>query len=533
MTSDSLIVQQSNVFYNYTLGFETTEIDLAKTAIKALGVGICSCVYLSDQKFWYRDKDDRIQFEWFREEGRQWDDTHSFQLESNHPEHIMEDLFLYLSASFHERRMSSEVPQTPYLRLSLPPILLERNGIQLPLYVNCKIFADGIAILTFQLDQTWSGVDEAYFIPEVVNLASQYYEKIWIDAKIQRLDAEAVMPHAFHEQLSVAGKPLTGPKVRRLLKRMQEQTLGEVQSALSEDGDVFQIGSKDVTLHQIVGTDGGDSWESNLSLCRSIYTGALTKIIVPEKGRDSSATEMPLLWVGRPAITLMRFGEQPEDKSEIVSKFGKSLSRILARSEEPEVDLPLSDDLRVFSDHTFHGERSALLWTWTRSLESPDDVWEDPDTVTSITAHQVLAELVEYCNMRLARACSLAQAPPSERHLMEAFQALSNAEMDLHIASNSGEINDALKYLVTKFGTLDQISSAKEAARWYLDEMRYQSDKRRTKIDICLTAALGLIGTTGLNGFLAEAFPRLTPKESLIASGLFVAAIFSWLWKKD
>ena len=178
MHLDSLIVQQSNVFYNYTLGFETTGVDLSKTAKKALGVEICSCVYLSDQKFWYRDKDNKIQFEWIREEGRQWDERHSFLLETNPPEHIMEELFLYLTASFHERRTSAEVSKTPYLRLSLPPILLERNGMKLSLPVNCKIFADGIAILTFQLDQTWNGIDEADFISEVVNLASQYYENI-------------------------------------------------------------------------------------------------------------------------------------------------------------------------------------------------------------------------------------------------------------------------------------------------------------------------------------------------------------------
>ena len=46
------------------------------------------------------------------------------------------------------------------MRVTLPPIVLENDDLTLPLFASLKVFADGIAILSFQLDTTWDKAEE-------------------------------------------------------------------------------------------------------------------------------------------------------------------------------------------------------------------------------------------------------------------------------------------------------------------------------------------------------------------------------------
>lgn len=68
----------------------------------------------------------------------------------------------------------------------------------------------------------------------------------------------------------------------------------------------------------------------------------------------------------------------------------------------------------------------------------------------------------------------------------------------IHKSSQAGEITDALEFLMTAAGTTGLIASAKEQARWYLDERRYKAEKRRSRVDRWLTAVFGIVGAAGL-----------------------------------
>ncbi len=195
---------------------------------------------------------------------------------------------------------------------------------------------------------------------------------------------------------------------------------------------------------------------------------------------------------------------------------------------DPPPKLP--PDLRLFGDYCFHGNRALLLWTWLRPEGKPADAWEDPTTRTALIENQARAEHFEYHNMRVARACAIAGSPPSDTHLMEAYETLVSAEDKIHHSSQSGEISDALSYLMSAVGTASLVSSGKERARWRLDELRYRAESRRTRTDRWIGFVFGLVGAAGLADLVFK--PHLIskyPKLDSVQAGMFsfvLAALF-------
>lgn len=204
------------------------------------------------------------------------------------------------------------------------------------------------------------------------------------------------------------------------------------------------------------------------------------------------------------------------------------------RSTTLEMPPDLPPDLRPFGDYCFHGNRALLLYTWLLPHEALANAWEESATRAVLMEHQARSEHIEYHNMRIARACEMAQSPPSDNHLMEAYETLASVHDVIHHSSQAGEITDALTYLLEEIGTAKLVAPAKEAARWHLDELRYRSDKRRTRADRWLSFVFGLVGTAGLADFairpyLVTAWPGLsrevTPLVAFGIAGLIVALI--------
>jgi len=498
-TAERLEVYQSNVFYNYTIGLSVTDVDLLKTAKKLLNSGLISSVCFSDNKCLYVDQKGQIQFEWIRLEGRYWDKSHKVNINPNIPHTEINDLVFCVELLFHEQRIEGqESRQLPsHFRAALPPIVLKSDDLTLPLFAWVKIFSDGIVILSFQLDTTWDGIGESRWISEIVNLFKYYFRSVFIDAKIQRLDANSLLPLSFHDEISIAGEIINNRKTKRLLKKMRQESLDVLDEALSEDGAKFEIGDKIWTLHEVAGSDQKEQWESTLDLCRSQYVNAIASQIVTISRHDILGFNDIKLWQGRPTISLMRFRDQPSTKDILLKKFSASMSRILIRSADLNNPPELPKDLRPSGDYCFHGNRSLLLWTWLRPEGAPDNAWDDQITRILLTENQARSEHFEYHNMRLARACSIAGDPPSYRHLIDSYETLSSAEETVYKSSQAGEITDALSYLMSVAGSIALIPSAKERARWKLDEFKYRFESRRTRIDRWIGFLFGLVGVTG------------------------------------
>lgn len=531
-----LRIDQANVFYNYAIGFEATSVDLVGTAVKLLKKGIAKAVFFSDLKFLYTDANGKVQIEWMQPQGRQWDPSWEIDFDSKVPADVAAELILAIEVSFFEHRIegpnAGKIP--PYLRVSLPPIVLESDELQLPIFASIKLFADGIAILSFQLDSTWDGVDEEYFVSNVVNLYQCYFSSIWVDSRIQQLDAETILPAAFQDEISLAGNPLGGRKVNKLLRKMRRESQALLDKDLDAQGRQFEIGNAQWSLHQIVGSKNQDSWESTIDLCRSEYSNTLSVILVLGRKQRKLQAQSAYSWQGRPSVVLMRFRRQPATKDDLLSAFAPSLSRILMRSTTLETPPNLPPDLRPFGDYCFHGNRALLLWTWLLPHGAPANAWEESATRAVLMQHQARSEHIEYHNMRIARACEMAQSPPSDNHLMEAYEILASVHDVIHHSSQAGEITDALTYLLGEIGTAKLVAPAKDAARWHLDELRYRSEKRRTRADRWLSFVFGLVGTAGLADFairpyLVTAWPGLsreaTPLVAFGIAGLIVALI--------
>lgn len=540
-TKSPLLVDQANVFYNYTIGFESTRIDLLKTAGKLLKKGIARAVFFSDFKFLYMNAKAEVQLEWIQPQGRQWDSSWKIRFGPDVPADAAREMILAIEGAFHEQIIEGREARqiAPYLRASLPPIVFESDDLSLPIFASVKLFADGIAILSFQLDTTWDGVDEDFFVSNIVNLYQRYFRSIWVDSRIQRLDAEGLLPTAFQDQISIAGNPLGGWKVKWLLRKMRKESRQLLNKALGEQGRRFDVGGEEWVLHEIAGSKGLDSWESTMDLCRSEYANALCGLIVTNHDKRNLGALPAFMWQGRPSVSLMRFREQPATKIDLLAQFAPSLSRILMRSTAVETPSDLPPDLRFFGDCCFYGNRSLLLWTWLRPEEAPENAWDDPGTRAALMGNQARSEHVEYYNMRIARACGWAQSPPSVGHLSEAYETLAFTEEVLHRSSQSGEVSGALEYLMAEFGTLKLVSSGKEAARWHLDELRYRSDRRRTRTDSWLSFVFGLVGTAGLADFairpyLVSAWPDIScetlPIVAFGVAGLIVLLIAGLIW---
>lgn len=524
----TLQVHQVNSFYNYTVGLDLTEVDLLKTAAKLLKSGLARTVCFSDLKAVHLDEDDTVQFEWIRPEGRVWDNRWSVKFSEALPKHAVDDLIFCLELSFHEERIEgAEAKQVPpHLRAALPPVILEREGVILPIHPWLKLHADGIMCISFQLDTTWHNLDEPDFIQDIVNLFQRYFDQVWVRADLQRMDAEQILPHAFEGDVSIGGHSIVGRKTRKLVKEMRRKASGVLDSSLGRDGQRFELHGESWELHPIAGSEDQDDWEATIDLCRSIYASAVASQVVARAGKKRHSKAGIQLWQGRPSISLMRFGDQPQSKDDLFSRYGPSLSRILLRSAQIDNPPPLPRDLRPFEDYAFHGNRALLLWTWLRPHSSPDDAWKDANTRAHLLENQARAEHFEYHNMRVARACATASSPPTDEQLVHAYETLANTDAVIHHSSQAGEITDALEFLMDAAGTSALIKSGKEQARWHLDERRYRNEKLRARVDRWLAGVFGFVGAAGLadlviQPLLQAMYPEwLEWKSGLVAFGL-------------
>jgi hypothetical protein len=537
-----LQVHQVNCFYNYTAGLVATDVDLLKTASNLLKSGIARTVCFSDLKSVYLDATGKIQLEWLQPEGRQWDSRWTVRFSENLQRRTAEELVFCLELSFNEQRIEGTEARLipPHLRAALPPLVLERDSYTLPVYPWLKIYSDGILTIGFQLDATWENLEEAVFIQDVVNLFQQYFDRVWVQADLQRMDAHQILPDAFGDAFSVAGQEVVGRKQSKLLKKMRRTSRKVLDESLEKDGQSFEIGGEPWLLHQIAGSEDQANWEATIDLCRSIYIGAVTSLVVPRAAQKDKRLRQVQLWQGRPSISLMRFRDQPDTKDELLARFGPSISRVLMRSSAIDLPPALPPDLRPFGDYCFHGNRALLLWTWLRPADSSDDVWTDINTRAHLLENQARAEHFEYHNLRIARACATASSPPSDDHLIGAYEVLATAESAIHHSSQAGEITEALDYLIEAAGTMELVASGKEHARWHLDERRYRTEKGRSRVDRWLTAVFGFVGAAGLadlvvQPFLQASYPQLGTKWlglfsfALAVSVVLLLAAIIWI----
>jgi hypothetical protein len=533
----SLKVNQANVFYNYTVGFESAQVDLLKTGRKLLKIGVSQSIFFSDFKCLYLDEHGQTQVEVVTPEWRNGDSNWKIEFGKSVPEHIANDLINSFQITFHENQFTHE--RGSFLRTNLPPIMLENGDSQIPLYASAKIHEDGIAILSFQFDGTWEGLDEKHFLSDVVNIYKRYFKSIWIDSRLQQLDSEVVLEDAFEDTFSIGGSYLTGWKVKRTINKLKRESQKVLDDAFQVAGHSFHLGGFDWSLHQIAGTENDAPWESTVELCRSIYSNALSGLIVT-RSKERKKSLKSFMWQGRPSISLLRFEEQPQTKIDLLNNFSRSMSKILMRADSIQNLPELPPDLRFFNDVCLHANRSIILWTWIKPDNSSVNVWDDADTPSKLFENQARTEQIEYHNLKIARACSWAQNPPSSDCLLYAYKTLASSESMIHQSSSSGEVTDALSYLIDKFGTTGLIASSKEAARYHLDELKYKSDKAKSRSDRWLTFVFGLVGTTTLadfavHPFVKEAWPKLSPIHSPIVSfgvsgGLvLLIAMFIWL----
>ncbi len=250
-----LRVQQVNCFYNYAIGLDVTEIDLLKTAKVLLETGTVRAVCFSDLKAVYLDEDGEIQLEWVRRQGRRWDNSWTVTFSDSLPKHAAEDLIFCLELAFHERRIEGDEARqvVPYLRAALPPVVLESHDLTLPVYPWLKLHADGIMCISFQLDTTWDDLSEEDFINDVVNLFQRYFESVWVEAKLQKIDGEQLLPHAFESEISIGGQRVVDRRARKLAKEMRQTARTELENSLGKEGRLFDLHGESCLLHQIAG----------------------------------------------------------------------------------------------------------------------------------------------------------------------------------------------------------------------------------------------------------------------------------------
>jgi hypothetical protein len=492
VTDDPLKINQANVFYNYVLGFDSANIDLLKTGVNFLEAGVSTSVFFSDFKYMYLDKSGSKKIEMITRKGRDFDSSWELEFSDEISECIASEQLHSCHIAFHENRIQNEDIQ--YIRVCLPPVHLEYDEYQLPLFASVKIYSDGIAILSFQLDATWNDLDEGHFLSDIVNIYKYYFKSIWVNSNLQKLDAKVVLDNAFEDQFSIGGKNLTNWRIKQLIKKSKRDSQKYLNEALQVEGHVFNFGEVDWELHQIVGTESNESEELTVELCRSIYCNVISSLLVSEKSERKTSLGR-FMWQGRPSITLLRFENQPESKEELYKNFSHSISKILRRVDNKVKLSDLPPDLRVFDDFSLHANRSILLWTWLKSKESSENVWDDANTTSNLLENQARVEQIEYYNLKIARACTWAQKPFSNDHLLYAYEVLANSDSMIHQSSKSGEVIDTLIYLMEKFGTTGLVNSSKESARFHLDELRYKSDKARSRGDSRLTFVFGLVGT--------------------------------------
>ena len=525
LISKPIEINQANAFYNYALGFDSANIDLLKTGAKFLESGVSTSVFFSDFNYMYIDKSGKKKLTTITRKGREFDSNWELEFGDGITKDIASDLLHSCEIAFHENRIQNQ--GIAYLRVCLPPIFLEHEEYQLPLFASVKIYTDGIAILTFQLDATWDSLDEKHFLSDIVNVFQYYFKSIWIDSELQKLDAKVILNNAFEDHFSIGGNYFTNWKIKKLIKKSKRETKASLDEALKIDGRSFNFSGQNWVLHEIVGTENDDSGELTVEFCREIYCNAISNLLVSEKSETKTFLGN-YIWQGRPSIALLRFGDQPETKEDLYNSFSHSISKILLRADNVPQLSELPPDLRAFDDFCLHGNRAILLWTWLKSKNSSENVWDDANTRSNILENQARAEQIEYYNLKVARACAWAQNPFSNDHLLYAYRVLASSNSMIHQSSKSGEIIDALTYLMEIFGTTGLVNSSKESARYHLDELRYKSGQAKSRSDSRLTFIFGLVGVASLAQFavypfVKETWPLLSkieaPMVSMVISG--------------
>lgn len=528
-----LKINQANIFYNYTLGFDLISVDLIKTARNLLKSETCKFIFFSDYKFSYIDEKGKIKIKSITPQGRINDFTWYIENEKDLPKEIIADLVYSYQMAFQESKLY--VSSEPYLRAFLPPIILENQLEKIVLFTSVKIFADGIVILSFQLDLNCDkGISENTFLTDIINLSDKYFSTIWVDHRIQTYDAEILLKNAYEDTFSIAGQKIGGRKFKKSIHKLRNEARERVINSFEKEGLLFEFKNESWILHKIANSENDKNWKSTFTLCHSIYSNAIRKLIVPLK-QEKNILFTQYIWVGRPSVSLMRFEEQPENKKEFFKCFSGSIKKFLIRTninKNQTNRIKLPPDLRLFNDYCLHGSRGILLWTWLKVKKSPKNAWNDPSTQSNICSNQARAEQLEHYNMIITRACAWAHNPLTEKHLINAYRQLSNVEQLIHNCSLSGEISAAIAFFIKAFGTEGLVQPAKNAAKFYLDEMRYQSDKVKKRSNDWLTFVFGIVGVTSFADFVVSPIiQNILPTFSemiihFISFGISVVLIF-------
>lgn len=498
-----LKVNQACVFYNYALGFDISEIDLLQTGKSIVSSGLALSVFFSDYKYIYFNENKKIDIGLLgikiNSQNKEWD----INFGKNVPDDVLDDLSNSLNLAFHEEQIQSQ--NLNYLRCNFPPLILEGEGYYYPLSSSVKIYSNGLAILSFQLDATWDGLEEPDFLSGVVNLINRNFSFIWLDSKLQIIDAEIVMKNAFEDMFSIAGVSFKSKTVKRLIEKMKLDSSKVIDDSLNGGGREFNIGGKRWLLYKIFGTENQESEQSNLELCRSIYCSFISSVVV-QRNKKNQHNPIDFIWQGRPSVSLLRFDDQPSTKGCLYNNFSNSLSRILIRLYKLDNIPKLPPDLRMSDESCLHANRSVILRTWLRRDGEEDNIWNDRQAISNIYENQARSEQLEYYNMLIYRACDWVHNPLNDKNLMHAYKTLSKFDRSVHISSYSGEIVSAIIHFIKSSGSYDLIASSKESAKFYLDEIKYKADIRKGKNDQMLTFVFGLIGATGLSDFLVKPF---------------------------
>lgn len=115
--------------------------------------------------------------------------------------------------------------------------------------------------------------------------------------KIQRLDAEQILPEAFTSELSFGGQKVQEWKSAQLLKKIRVESRVDLDKSLERNnGQLFEIDDESWMLHQIAGSEDKDSWEATIDICRSIYVNAITGLVVPRGRGNYSHLKQVQIW---------------------------------------------------------------------------------------------------------------------------------------------------------------------------------------------------------------------------------------------
>lgn len=533
MTEISKIhIKQANFFYNYTFGLNVNGIDLIKTATKLFGEGLVRLVTFSDLNVLYLDKNNNLKTNKIEHNSRDYDKSWKVDIIDDLQDLVIPEFVASLEQSFHDKNIQGPYNRSvaPNFRASLAPIVFEDKDLTFTFVPWIKIYNDGIVALSFQLDFESDAIEENDFIDNFVNLSHKYFKNIYMDAKIQRIDGYKHLENYSKVPLTFGGQTISNRATRKLKKEICAQSKSRLDKSLSANGKEFDCFGAQWVLHPIAGTENKVNGESTLEMCQSIISVAIIAQI-RANSKNSSQNVEAVIWEGRPSISLMRFSGQESNKKIFLTKHSASLSRIMLRASTLKRPPELPLDLRPFDDYCFHGNRSLLLWTWMKATDAPDDAWSDVNVKSKIYDNQCRTEHFEYHNMRIARACSIVSSPSNDLILVDAYEILSQSEKLLMRSSHSGEITDAVQYLLNAVGTKDLINSAKEQAKWYLDEKRFIYERQRSNIDRSLTVVFGFVGAAGvadliLKPLLEDLFPStqnwITGLAAFVISSLIV-----------